>query len=183
MRTAALGLIACFSGGMALAAPVMPALPPKEVAAITVYPKTEPPRIVKSFPAEGQAVAGGVLVLTVTFDQPMIKTGFDFTAAPGGEAPECLKTPRLLNDGKTFVLLCTTRTKADYAIAFNANPEGGFSNVTETRARPAVLAFRTTEEWGARDVHAALKAANLREIDMPIQEQPDRRPEPAPPNP
>jgi hypothetical protein len=105
----------------------------------------------------------------------MIKSGFDFGAAPGGEAPTCLKTPRLLDDGKTFVLLCTTRASASYAMSFNASPAGGFANIAEHRAEPATLAFSTTAEWGARDVHAALRAANLREIDMPIQESPEPR--------
>lgn len=141
---------------------------------MTVYPVTAPPKIVRSFPAAGQAVAAGVTVLAVTFDQPMLKTGFDLGAAPGGEAPSCLKTPRLLDDNKTFVLLCTTDPKKTYAIAINAKPRGGFANVAENRAEPATLKFSTTDADGPRDIHAAMKAANLRDLDMPIQRSPDR---------
>ena len=36
--------------------------------------------------------------------------GFDIAPAPGAEAPDCLKTPRLLDDGRTYVLLCTARS-------------------------------------------------------------------------
>ena len=35
------------------------------------------------------------------------------------------------------------------------------------------LAFSTTDPDGPRDIHEALKAANLSEIDMPIQDAPD----------
>src|SRR5258705_1255288 len=103
--------LACLWCGDTLHAPPpapAPAPPIKEVSPVTVFPATVAPKIVLSFPAAGQALSAGVTVLTVTFDQPMLKTGFDFGAAAGGEAPNCLKTPRLLNDNKTFVLLCTT---------------------------------------------------------------------------
>jgi len=184
MRPTALILTAALSAGAALAAP--PVAPPasspptKEVSPVTVYPATAAPKIVKSYPAEGQALPAGVTVLAITFDQPMLKSGFDVAAASGGEAPPCLKTPRLLDDSKTFVLLCTTDPRKSYAIAFNARPQGGFANVAEHRAEPAILKFSTTDADGPRDVHAAMKAANLRDLDMPIQESPDRRAEATP---
>jgi hypothetical protein len=184
MRPAALILTAALFAGPALAAPGAAAppsaVPPtKEVSPVTVYPATAAPKIVRSFPAEGQAVSAGVTVLTVTFDQPMLKSGFDLGAAPGGEAPPCLKTPRLLDDNKTFVLLCTTDPKKSYAIAVNAKPVGGFANVAEHRAEPATLKFSTTDADGPRDIHAAMKAANLRDLDMPIPEDPDHGGAPA----
>jgi hypothetical protein len=175
MRLTLLAAIACLSSGAAAAAP--PASPPPPspnvVSPVTVYPKTETPKLVKSFPAAGQAVAPGVTVLSLTFDQPMLKTGFDLGAAPGGDALHCLKTPRLLDDNRTFVLLCTTEPKKSYALALNAKPEGGFRNVAEHRAEPVTLAFTTTGDDGPTNVHDALKAAGLREIDMPIQDTPE----------
>ena len=105
----------------------------------------------------------------------MLKTGFDFGPAAGGETPHCLKTPRLLNDARTFVLLCTTDPHKSYALSFNASPQGGFENVAEHRAAPATLSFSTTDADGPRDIHEALKAASLTELDLPIQESPDRR--------
>lgn len=174
MRPTVLVLIAGLWSGAALAAPpAPPLLPPKDVSPVTVFPATVAPKIVHSFPAAGQALSAGVTVLSVTFDQPMLKTGFDFGPATGGEAPACLKTPRLLNDNKTFVLLCTTDPHKAYAIAFNARPQGGFENVAEHRAEPATLAFSTTDGDGPRDIHAAMKAASLTDLDMPIQDTPD----------
>ena len=115
--------------------------------------------------------------MSVTFDQPMLKTGFDFGPATGGDPPRCLKTPRLLDDNRTFVLLCTTEPHRSYAVAFNARPEGGFTNLADHRADPATLAFSTTDGKGPGTVRDAMKAANLRDIDLPIQDTPERRPE------
>jgi hypothetical protein len=176
MRLIALASIAGLFSGAALAAPPATLAPtppsPNVVSPVTVYPKTEAPKLVRSFPAGGQALSAGVMVMSVTFDQPMLKTGFDFASAPGGETPHCLKTPRLLDDNKTFVLLCTTDPHKSYALAFNAAPQGGFQNVAEHRAEAATLAFTTTDGDGPRNVREAMKAANLRDIDLPIQDTP-----------
>jgi hypothetical protein len=178
---ATLVLIAAPGGQAAVAAPVAPIpaaptppAPTKEVSPVTVFPATAAPKIVRSFPAAGQALQAGVTVMSVTFDQPMLKTGFDFGPAPGGEAPPCLKTPRLLDDNKTFVLLCTTDPHKSYALVFNAKPEGGFANVAEHRAEPMTLAFSTTDADGPRDVKTAMKVSGLRAIDLPIENDPDR---------
>ena len=145
---------------------------PKTVSPLVVYPPTPAPKIASSYPAQGQAVPGGVLVIKVTFDQPMLDLAFAFGPAPVGDPPDCLKTPRLLEDKRTFVLLCTVATGKAYALAFNAGPEAGFANVGSHRAEPAVLAFQTTGEVGPRDIGSALKAASLNAGDVPIQEDP-----------
>ena len=174
-------LTAALLGAPASAAPppAAPAPQPHEVSPVTVFPKTDAPKIVKSYPAADQALQAGILVLVVTFDQPMLKTGFDFGAAPGAPALPCLKTPRLLDDNKTFVLLCTSQPNSTYNLTFNATPQGGFENVAEHRADPATLSFKTTDGDGAKDIHEAMKAASLRPIDMPIQDSPNLPPEPA----
>ncbi|MGZ3402839.1 MAG: Ig-like domain-containing protein [Phenylobacterium sp.] len=188
MRTPTLALIAGLMSAPAFAAPApttapttpAPALSGHEVSPVTVFPSTSAPKIVKSYPASGQALQAGILVLTVTFDQPMVKSGFDFGAAPGAPALACLKTPRLLDDAKTFVLLCTSQPNTTYNLTFNARPQGGFENVAEHRAEPATLSFKTTDGDGAEDIHQAMKNAGLREIDVPIQDTPDLPPAPPP---
>lgn len=175
MRTLAAALAAGLFASPAFAAPAPPeaaALPPKTVAPVTVMPRTDPPKIVSSFPAPGQAIAPGVLVLRITFDEKMEKDSFAFAAAPGGRMPDCLKTPRLLNDEKTFVLLCTTAPQSAYSLAFNAVPQAGFANIAGTRAAPAQLAFSTDGEDGPRDLDNALKVAKLTSADVPIATQP-----------
>jgi hypothetical protein len=178
MRTLALVLTAALVAAPALAAPVA-APPSHEVSPVTVFPKTDAPKIVKSYPAADQALQAGILVLSVTFDQPMAKTGFDFGSAPGAPPLACLKTPRLLDDAKTFVLLCTSEPHKTYNLTFNAKPQGGFANAAEHRADPATLSFKTTDGDGAEDIHTAMKAASLRPIDLPIQDTPELPPEPA----
>ncbi|MBI1197089.1 MAG: hypothetical protein GC203_04425 [Phenylobacterium sp.] len=159
-----------------LAAAADPPAQPHEVQGVVVAPVTEPPRLVGSFPAAGQAVAPGVLVLKLTFDQKMLETGFDLAPAAGGDAPDCLKTPRLLNDAKTFVLLCTTKPGHSYSIALNAAPapDRGFANIGHTRAAPATLAFTTTSADPVRKLEDAMKTASLDpRMDNPIETAPE----------
>lgn len=161
------------------APPPVPPRPPTEVSSLTIYPPGPPPKIVRSYPAQGAAVTPGVVVMTVTFDQEMTPGGFDFTPAAGGETPPCLKTPRLLNDGKTFVLLCTLRAGRSYALTLNGGPpreEGnnGFSSVSERRAQPVALTFRTTTDESIRSLDEAMKVQGLTPLDVPVQEDPNR---------
>jgi len=179
MRSLILSVAAVLGSSAALAAPPAPAVPPAapaqpphEVSGVTVFGKTEPPKVTATYPAAGQALQAGVLVLTVPFDQKMQPQRFDFSAAAGGEMPNCLKTPRLLADGKTFALLCTTDPHKTYAVAFNARAEGGFVRFADHRADPATLTFTTTDADGPRSIGEALKAQNLPNIDMPIQVDP-----------
>ena len=63
--------------------PALPARPPTEVSAFTVYPPTLPPKVLVSYPADGAAIPPGVVVIKVTFDQKMQPTGFDFGPSDG----------------------------------------------------------------------------------------------------
>lgn len=157
-------------------APPPPTPPPHEVAGVTVMagPIT-PPKLVASYPAEGQAVTPGVLILKLTFDQRMTAKGFDIAPAQGAEGPDCVKTPRLLNDEKTFVLLCTAMSGRSFTLAFNAQPEGGFQNLGERRAAPVTLNFTTTNAEPIRSLSAAMKAQNLSNLEAPVQDTPVRR--------
>jgi hypothetical protein len=163
--------------------PAPPAIPPKTVSPLTVVPMGgDPPKLASSFPAQGQTIEAGVLVLKLVFDQKMAPDGFDIAAASGGQAPACVKTPRLLNDEKTFVLLCTTAPNAHYAIALNgASGTLGFANLGDTRAAPATLEFATSKDVGPTDLAAAMKLEKLGELDEPIQQSeftPPKRPGP-----
>jgi hypothetical protein len=173
---AAMVIAACLlsSGALAQAPPrTSPQPGPKEVSPVIVYPLGERPRVTTTFPAAGQAIAPGVLILTVTFDQEMAPGGFDLGAAGEGEAPPCLATPRLLDGGKTFAFLCTTRPGKAYALAFNGQAAGGFANVAAQRAQPAPLSFTTTTASdGPHNIQDAMKAAKLKTFDMPVQETP-----------
>lgn len=153
-----------------------PPIPPHEVAGVDVSPITAPPKLAGSFPAAGAAVAPGVLILKLTFDQKMLQTGFDIAAAPGADALPCLKTPRLLNDNKTFVLLCTAAPGKSYVLALNAGQDGGFANTGHTRAAAATLAFSTTTGDPVRRLEDAMKAESLDpRLDNPIETAPEEK--------
>jgi hypothetical protein len=173
VRSVAAALIASLAAGAAAASPAAPAAqaPPKTVSSLTVTPN-DPPALASSFPAAGQVIAPGVLVMKLAFDQKMLAGGFEIAAAPGSAMPDCLKTPRLLNDGKTFVLLCTTAPETHYAVALNAGSSGGFRNEGEIRAQAATLAFSTSDADGPTDLAAAMKVAGLGAGDMPIETAP-----------
>jgi len=168
MRISTAAALACLAAMPAAAAPAVAPQPPHTVSSLTVYPKTDPPKIVSAFPAEGQVLAPGVTVIRITFDQPMLP-GFDISPGPGSAALDCLKTPRLLNDGKSFVLLCTTAPNSAYTLAFNARAKGGFETPGEVRAAPATLSFATNKDDGPRNLAEAMKVAKLGDLDSPIE--------------
>lgn len=124
-----------------------------------------PPKVVKSFPADGDEVAAGVLILKIQFDQPMTPQGWSYDHSADGAFPSCLERPRLLADQRTFVLLCTVAPHQAYAIAINAPPD--FASAHGRSARTAHLHF-STSGLGVWDMHEALARAGLSDADEPI---------------
>jgi hypothetical protein len=123
------------------------------------------PKVLASVPADGASVPGGVLVLKITFDQPMTPDSWSYGPGAAGAFPHCLAQPRLLTDERTFALLCTVAEHQAYAVEINAAPV--FANATGRRAGATVLRFSRT---GAvtRDMHDALLQAGLTDLDEPI---------------
>jgi hypothetical protein len=174
MRAILLVLLACVGAGPAAAqgGQAPPGQSPTEVSPVTVMPRTDPPQVRSTFPSAGAAIAPGLFVLKVTFDQRMLEKGFDFAGIPAVDTPDCLETPRLLDDQKTFVLLCRARAGKTYALSLNGAAAGGFANIAGQRARPASLSFKTTTDEPVRTLKDAMKAADLRDTDVPIQDTP-----------
>jgi hypothetical protein len=170
MLLATLALLAAPFAGAA-APPKDPPRPPTEVEGVTVMPLTAAPKLATSFPAQGEAVAPGAIVLRLTFDQKMLPNAYDVvpTAADG---LDCVKRPRLLNDDRTFVLLCTARAGRTYSVSLNSGPSGGFANEAEHRAEPVVLSFSTTRDEPIRNLAEAMKVAKLTGLDVPVAESP-----------
>ncbi|MFZ0267917.1 hypothetical protein [Caulobacter sp.] len=148
---------------------------PTPVSPVTVMPPTDKPKVVATWPASGETIAPGVLVLKVVFDQQMTPRDFAYGLGADGDKLGCLKTPRLLNDNKTFVLLCTTLPGKTYAVALNPSAPGGpaFSNLAENRAEPSTLTFTTGAGEPVTKLRDAIKAAGLGGLDMPVEEAPD----------
>jgi len=177
MRATVLPLILCLAAsGPALAQASKPGDAPSAVSPVTIMPPTQKPKVVATWPAAGQAIAPGVLVLKVTFDQQMTPRDFAYGLGAGAGALECLKTPRLLNDNKTFVLLCTTLPGKTYAVSLNGAPAGArqtaFSNLAENPAEPSELTFTTGAGEPVTKLRDAIKAAGLGDMDVPVEEAP-----------
>ena len=130
-----------------------------------------PPRVVSTYPAQNSEVTPGVLVLKVAFDQPMTADTWNYAEDTAATYPACLGTPRLLADGKTFVLLCSTTAATRYGVAINtATPDDkGFVNAGDRRSPPFHLGFSTSSGDPVRTVKAAMKAAGLGDLDMPVE--------------
>jgi len=148
------------AGAPALPQPEQPSRPPEVVVVGGPAPK-----VVASFPADGASVPGGVLVLTVTFDQPMTPDSWSYGPSGDGAFPHCLAQPRLLADQRTFALLCTVAERQAYAVEVNATPV--FANAKGRRAKAALLHFSTSDTV-TRYMHDALRQAGLTDVDEPI---------------
>ncbi|WP_370443991.1 hypothetical protein [Caulobacter sp. D4A] len=166
----ALPILLAVSGAALAQQPPRPE--PTPVSPVTVMPPTLPPKVTATWPAAGEAVAPGILVLKVAFDQKMTPLAWNYADAAGGERPECVRAPRLLNDGRTFVLLCRTKPGKSYAVGFNAVRDGGFANEAENPALTAQLAFTTSTAPSVYTLKSAMKAAGLKDDEAPIQEAP-----------
>lgn len=159
---------------MALAAPALAQTQsaPTPLSGVTVTaPAPTLPIVVSTYPADGKTVAGGVLVLKVTFDQKMNPGGWDYGKGSGAY-PQCLDRPRLLSDEKTFVLLCTAPTGAKFSVTLNqdSSGKGGFENLAGQKATPATLNFATGDSEALASIPDAMKAAGLKPDDGPVMD-------------
>ncbi len=171
----AAGLIAAYlpaAGALAADPPTSGSATPGSPTHVTgvVIDGGPAPRLASSFPADGSTVPAGVLVLKVVFDQAMTADGWSYQKAADAAFPNCLGRPRLLNDQRTFVLLCTITPQTTYGIAINAAT--GFKNANGRSAQAAMVHF-TAGEPGVFYLQDALTQAGLAASDGPIMRWPD----------
>lgn len=145
---------------------------PNAVSPVLILPPTPAPRLVATYPAQDQAVAPGVLILKATFDQQMSPGAWNYAPSAGAEPMDCVKTPRLLTDQKTFVLLCRVLAGRTYGVTFNAQRPGGFANLGDNSALTANLSFRVESGAPVTTVRRAMEAAGLQSDQMPVQDAP-----------
>jgi hypothetical protein len=123
------------------------------------------PKVAASYPADGATVGAGVLVVKITFNQPMKPDAWSYGRVDGAAFPSCLADPRLLADQRTFVLLCTVPPQGAFAMEINSAP--AFASEQERAAKRTVLRFSTTDQV-VRDMHEALASAGLTDADEPV---------------
>jgi hypothetical protein len=137
---------------------------PGEVAPV-VIPTGPGPGVRSTYPAAGGTVPAGVLILKIVFDQTMSPGAWSYGRSADGDFPDCLAEARLLNDQRTYVLLCSVQRNRAYAVEINPTPQ--FANADGRSAKPYVLKFSTTDDI-TRALHDALVEAGLDDTDEPI---------------
>lgn len=146
---------AAAAGAQATSAP-----PPTPTVAPVVVSGGPAPKLVSSYPADGATVAAGVTALTLKFDRPLAEKPSLLALSPasGPSAPPCLAQPRELDEGKTLVILCSTRPGKAYEIALG--PEAGLAGADDKSIHPGDLHFATNETI-IDNIPDALEAAGL----------------------
>jgi hypothetical protein len=147
------------------------------VSGVTVTASRETPKVVGAYPAQGASVAPGILIIRVTYDTRMQGQSWSYVTSRDGEYPECAASPRLLDDHKSFALICRTLPKKTYALWFN---HGDYQNFTSISRRPAVayeLKFSTTDADPVWTLEDAIKAdPGLPPGSNPAEAEGKRRP-------
>jgi hypothetical protein len=126
------------------------------------------PRVVSTYPANGDAVRPGVLVLRVTFDQRMTCAGA-FGDVPGLKhpCPGSRQETVLSFDRKTVRMICRVAPFASYGVRIGRPPDRLFRSLAAQPASPYVLTFRaiaapavgSVSESLEEDAAAALRTA------------------------
>jgi len=137
---------------------------PNPVSGVTVVAGPGP-IVQATYPADGAAAPGGVLILKIVFNQPMAPDAWAYSRSAAGDFPECLADPRLLADQRTYVLLCQVAPSHAYAIEINETPR--FVSADGRHAQSYTLKF-TTQQQVTRGLHDALTQAGLTDVDDPI---------------
>jgi len=116
------------------------------------------PKVVSSFPARGDVIRPGLLVVRVTFDQPMACAG-NFTAAPPLQNP-CPGTPRdmlLSLDRKTIRTLCMVEADTRYGLWVTQDPTThSFMGLAGLPSEPYRFSFATSSEAAVTSICDAM---------------------------
>ena len=132
--------------------------------------RRERPKVVDVFPARGAAVRPGLLVVRVTFDQPMACEGaFDAVPSLPNPCPGAVRDMLLSYDRKTVRTVCLVEPGKHYGYSLGEDPNAKtFIGLAGLPTESARVAFSTTEGPLVTDVCQALAqdpvtAAQLRD--------------------
>ena len=129
-----------------------------EVSEVTVTASMTIPHVQSTFPALGSKIAPGLVVIRVTYDARMRPDGWAYAREAGLDYPDCASSPRLLDDGRSFVVICRTLPSKTYAIWFNRPPLQDFASLSRRPAGAYELRFTTTDDDPVRTLPEAMKA-------------------------
>ena len=122
--------------------------------------RAERPKVVSSYPAKDTVVRPGLLILRVTFDQPMACYGL-FTNYPGLLNP-CPGSPQkmlLSLDRRTVRTVCIVAPDTRYGLWLSQEPDGrSFVGLRGLPSMPYRMTFATSAQPAVRTVCDALAA-------------------------
>jgi hypothetical protein len=151
--------------------------PSNTVSGVTVTISREIPKAVGTYPAQGASIAPGILIIRISYDTRMQGQSWSYVTSRDGEYPECAASPRLLDDHKSFALICRTLPNKTYALWFN---HGDYQNFTSMSHRPAAayeLKFTTSDADPVWTLEDAIKAdPGLPPGSNPAEAEGKRRP-------
>lgn len=139
------------------------------VEVVTVEALRPQAKVAATYPAAGSTAPFGVLVLTVTFDQPMDPEGAD-PALAGPDAPRCLPTWRLLPDARTYVLLCATEPGRSYTVRLGSDPARAIRSAQHKPSAPYELRFTTEPDRTDASLADALRSAGRKPTEGPVMD-------------
>jgi len=167
---AAIGVAALAWAGAAAAAPRDLDNPRKTVSELVVTaaakcPTEESsarsrggPKVVSTFPAQGQAIRPGLVVVRVTFDQPVVCAGGLSDDPPlANPCPEAVQHMVLAFDHRTVRTVCLVDPGKLYSVRLNWNPANSFKNLDGVLGEPHQLRFSTSMDPPVTDVCEALR--------------------------
>jgi hypothetical protein len=131
----------------------------KEVSELTVVAKlkclepergnerAERPKVVSSYPAKGAVVRPGLLIVRVTFDQPMTCDGFLLRDPPRqSPCPQASQEMLLSYDRRTVRTVCVVQPGAEYGLSLSQDPNGkSFVGLSGLPSLPYRVDFATSE--------------------------------------
>jgi hypothetical protein len=128
-------------------------------------PDIPPPKIVSTFPAPGDVVRPGLLVVRLTFDRPMSCDGFLFSDPTYDVAcPRVLQDMLLSLDRRTIRTICHVPPVTAFSLWVNGNPASGlrpnlknqFISLAGWPAEPKRITFLSSNDKPARTLRDAL---------------------------
>jgi hypothetical protein len=147
------------------------------VSGVTVTISRETPKVAGTYPAQGANIAPGVLIIRVTYDARMQGQSWSYVTSQLGEYPECATSPRLLDDHKSFALICRTQPNKTYALWFNHGDYQNFTSAGRKPATPYQLKFTTSDADPIWTLEDAIKAdPGLPPGSNPAEAEGKRRP-------
>jgi len=124
------------------------------LAILAAVPAAAQPTVIATNPADGATgVVGPVLTIGVKFSEPM-NGKHSLVTADGGEFPEPVGDP-WFEDDTTFCFQAKVQPGKDYAVGLNSPARTGFASAAGQALSPAVLRFRTAEQFPAAAPQAA----------------------------